>query len=166
MTKQEEELIRKLRELQKIPMIIEPATVKSVNEEELTCVVELVDETEIPDVRLKSAIDNVTDGMVQIPAASSTVLVALIGNDITTRFVISFSQVEKVVFFNGSNDGLIKINELVSKLNNLENKVNDLINYIIAHTHPGSGVAPAPPYSGGTLTPTEKNDLEDTKVLH
>lgn len=166
MTKQGEDLIRKLKDLTRPPMIIEPAVVKLVDEEELTCVVELVDETEIPDVRLKAAIDGITDGLVQIPMVNSTVLVAIIGNSINTRFVIAFSQVEKVIFFEGSNDGLTKINPLVQKLNALENKVNDLITFINSHSHAGNGAPPTPTYAGGTLTATEKEDLEDTKVLH
>jgi hypothetical protein len=171
MTKEQEDLIRKLRELAKCPVIIEVGTVKEVDEEELTCAVEPADGPEVFDVRLKAAIDGVTDGLVQIPTVGSTVLMALIGNDENTRVILAFSEVEKVVMFNGENDGLVKINDLVTKLNALENKVNDIVSKFNIHVHTGvttgggsSGTTPTT--VSGTLTETQKSDLENTKVLH
>jgi hypothetical protein len=76
------------------------------------------------------------------------------------------SQCTKVKFYNGSNGGLILIEPLLQKVNSLESKVNELITYINSHVHAGSGVVPAPPYSGGPLVETQREELEDTKVLH
>lgn len=166
MTKDDEKLIRSLKELGKIPAIIEPATVKSVDATALTCVVELADETEITDVRLKAAIDEVNDGIVQIPVVGSTVLVGSIGNKVNVRVVIMFSTVTEVLFYGGTNGGLTKIGALVTKLNNLENKMNDLIAYINTHSHAANGSPPAPTYAGGNLTVTQQGDLENTKVKH
>lgn len=170
-SKKREELIQKLKELSKTPMIVEPGVVKSVDDTALTCVVTLLDDTEIPDVRLKSAIDSLTDGLVQLPVVNSTVLVGMIGNKVSNRFVIAFSQVDKVMFYGGANAGLIKINDLVTKLNNLENKVNDIISKFNSHVHPGvqsggSSTSTTLTQVPGNLTPTQKTDLENTKVLH
>lgn len=171
MTKEEEKLINGLRILGRIPVILEPATVVSVDTDNLTCVVELADETEISDVRLKAAIDEVTDGIVQIPVVGSTVLVGSIGNKVSVRAVIMVSEVEETLFNGGENGGLIKISELVTKLNNLENKVNDIVSKFNSHVHTGvttgggsSGTTPTA--VSGTLTPTEQGDLEDVKVKH
>ena len=170
MTAREEELIRKLRELSKAPLILEPATVTSVNEEELTCVVELMNETEIPDVRLKSAIDLNTDGLVQIPQTGSTVLVATIGNNITTRFVVAFSAVEKVMFYGGSNGGLINIQTLIENLNKTNEVVNaikdSLLNWVVTS---GDGGAALKTFASTQLTGKTTGDfssMEDVKVLH
>lgn len=166
MTREEEKLIQRLKEIGRIPAIIEPATVKSVDTTALTCVVELADETEISDVRLKAAIDNVKDGLVQIPVVGSTVLVGCIGNNVSVRTVIMFSQVNEVLFYNGANGGLVKIGQLVTKLNNVENKVNDVIAFINGHSHVSHGSPPSPGYTGGNLTATTQSDLENTKVKH
>lgn len=171
MTQDKDKLVAKFREMFKISMIIEPATVKSVDVDNLTCVVELADETEVSDVRLKAAIDGVNDGIVQIPVVDSTVLIAAIGNKVSVRAVIMFSEVAEVLFYGGENGGLIKIGALVTKLNNLENKVNDIVDKFNSHTHAGvqtgggTSAATATPVTG-TLTPTQQEDLENVKVKH
>lgn len=155
--KQRDEILRLLREYFKAPVQVFPATVKSVNTSELTCVVEPVDAPEIYEVRLKAAIDNVKEGVVEIPKTNSTVLVGLIGNDMNTCFIIRCSQVEEVVMFGGTLGGLIKITDLVSKLNALENKVNTIIAW---------GGTVSPPLATTVLAVTNRADLENTKVKH
>ena len=75
-------------------------------------------------------------------------------------------------FNDGSLGGLVKIIDLTTKLNNLENKVNALLSAFNTHTHiltltSGTGTA-APTTSPvtGTLTPTVRGDIEDTKITH
>jgi hypothetical protein len=75
-------------------------------------------------------------------------------------------------FNDGSLGGLVKIIDLTMKLNNLENKVNALLSAFNTHTHiltltSGTGTA-APTTSPvtGTLTPTVRGDIEDTKITH
>lgn len=155
--KQREDILRLMREYFKAPVQVFPATVKSVNTNELTCVVEPVEGPEIYNVRLKAAIDNVKEGLVEIPKANSTVLVGLIGNDTNTCFIMRCSQVEEVVMFGGTLGGLIKIVDLVSKLNALENKVNTIITW---------GGSVSPPLVTTALTATQRADLENTKVKH
>ena len=72
---------------------------------------------------------------------------------------------------NGKNyDGLVKINDLVDKLNALENKVNSIISTFNTHTHPYVNVSspattsPSTSPITGTLTPTQKIDLENSTV--
>lgn len=166
LSKKREELMRRFRELAKSPGQIVPATVKAVNEQELSCELELFDETELLEVSLKAGIDGVHDGIVQIPRAGSVVLAAMIGDNVGRRFVVACSEVEKVVFYGGSNEGLVNIVPLCARLNAIENKVNSLISYINGHTHPGNGSPPTPGYTGGELEQTSKEELEDTKVLH
>jgi hypothetical protein len=70
----------------------------------------------------------------------------------------------------GAMGGLVKVIELTQKLNNLENKVNTLITSFNAHVH--SGVTTGPGSSGptptqvtGTLTPTQRADIENDKIV-
>lgn len=170
MTKSEEELLRKLRELSKQVITIEPATVKSVNESELSCVVELLDDTEIPDVRLKSAIDGITDGLVQIPSVDSKVLVATIGDNIGNRFVLAFGEVEKVFFFGGSNGGLINIQTLkenLDKTNAVVNAIKDsLLNWAPVANDGGAALKTFATTAIGTKQTGEFDSMEDEKVKH
>lgn len=173
MTAQEEKLIRGLRGLLKVSAIVETATVISVDAEGLSCDVQLADETDIPDVRLKAALDNIKDGIVELPKVDSTVLVCLIGNDKQTRFVIACSEVEQVVMFNGANGGVVKIQPLVGRMNAIEDKLNDLIGKFKEHKHIGvqtgagtSGVPDPPSLLIDNIDETEIEDLENTKVKH
>lgn len=74
------------------------ATVTSVDEHALTCDVSDGDETELFNVRLRAAIDGSEQGPVVIPAVGSAVLVGNIGNSPNGYFVMSYTDVSKVVF--------------------------------------------------------------------
>lgn len=170
MTKEEEKLINTLRDMGKTPMIIEPATVKSVDTDKLSCVVELANETEIPDVRLKAAIDNVKDGIVQIPKVNSTVLVGMIGNKISTRFIVMVSEVEETLINGGENGGLINIQTLIEQLNKTNEVVNAIKDSLTGWTPVANdGGAALKTYASTQLagkTTGDFSSMEDTKVKH
>jgi hypothetical protein len=170
MTKTQEELIRGLRNMFKCPVIIEPCVVQSVDDDKLTCVVVPLDGPEILDVRLKAGIDEVQDGLVQKPTIGSIVLVALIGNDQDTRFVIAFSSVDQTLFNGGLNGGLINIQTLITELgktNSLVNAIKDsLSNWVPVPNDGGAALknlvnANLPGKNTGDFS-----DMEDDKVKH
>ncbi|CAB4218237.1 hypothetical protein UFOVP1596_9 [uncultured Caudovirales phage] len=117
------------------------------------------------------------DGLLQIPTIGSQVKVALsVHND---PFVIAFGDVDevyirfqtagKIQLGDGTLDGLVKVNSLVTRLNNLEKKVNDIVSKFATHVH--SGVTTGGGVSGttatpvvGSLTPTVKADIENSKI--
>jgi hypothetical protein len=73
-------------------------------------------------------------------------------------------------FNEGDLGGLVKVIDLTNKLNALENKVNSIISAFNSHTHiltlsTGTGTA-APTSSpvSGTLTPTNRADIENDKI--
>lgn len=110
------------------------------------------------------------DGFKLIPKDGSVVLVTLINK--TTGYVAMVSEVDEI-HLNGLNeDGVVKVNDLVTKLNNLENKVNALVAFSASHTHPYINVVSPATTSvttspvTGTLTPTVKSNLENIKVKH
>lgn len=169
-TKTTEELIRTLRDMFKAPVVIEPGTVVSVNEDDLTCVVNPTDGPQIFDVRLKAAIDGVKDGVVQIPTLNSTVLIAMIGNEANTRFIIAFGSVSKIVINGGSKGGLINIQTLIEQLNKTNEVVNAIKNSLTGWTPmPNDGGAALKTYATsqiGSKATGDFSNMEDNKVLH
>lgn len=147
--------------------------VVTVNEGERTCVIKQVSgdaDNEIPDVKLLAESN---DGFLKIPAVGSVVIIAVTRESIP--FVLMFSDLKKVYsiqdqfqFNDGGFGGLVKVETLTDKLNNIENKVNSIINSFNAHTHPVSGSATTVPAAliVGTLTPTNKAEIENDKVIH
>lgn len=128
-------------------------------------------DADILEVRLNASGLN---GYVITPKVGSYVMVTKFER--FEAFISSFSDVEKIeiecdniVFNGGANDGMVLINALVDKLNSLENKVNSIINTFNVHTHtgvfPGPGsTATTPNIISGTLTPTQKQDIENEKI--
>lgn len=173
MTAQAQRAIEDLMARARGAATIEVATVTSVDETNNTCVVNLVNDTEIPDVRLKAAIDGVTDGVVQIPVINSSVLVAMIGGNNAMRFVVAFSQVSKVVMFGGENGPLvIWDNKLKTELDKVKDLLNALLTVINGApiAEPGSGSPSALQAAlksavTGKPEPSFEN-LTDDKVKH
>jgi len=162
------------------------AEVDSVNIATRTCSVTTIsgkNQTAIENVRLMAAVD---DGILFIPTIGSTVMIFY--SNYNLPFVVQYSELDQVLFISGSsqvqiidgkimlNDGsfggLVEVIPLVQKLNNLENLVNDLISKFNSHTHiltltSGTGTAaPTTTLETGTLTATQRKDLENSTVQH
>jgi hypothetical protein len=151
-------------------------TVKSVDEENRTCSVELLlsDVTMTLDEVALSAEAN--DGFIQIPAVDSTVYIIIMPNNDQVAFF--YSDIEKIicviddqnkyefssngfVWNNGTNGGLIKITDLTSSLNTLVTNINTNLTAISAAIASlGGSFAPTPP------TPFVKTSYENTKIKH
>lgn len=138
---------------------------------------------EINNVQLMAAVD---DGFFLIPSIDSTVFVVYSKRVLPT--ILLFSQIDQAIiiagsttvtikdgslqFNDGSFGGLIKIEDLVKKLNNIEKLVNDLVTKFNSHTHiltlsSGTGTAaPTVTQEGQTLTPTQKEDIENSTINH
>lgn len=83
---------------------------------------------------------------------------------------INIDSAKQVIFNQGQNFGMVKIQELTAKINNLVQELETLRNAFNAHTHPGVQSGP------GTTSPTvnqvtqpfsqfNKDDYENTKIL-
>ena len=165
-----EEIAQSIRDIVGVkPFDTFVCTVKSV--EGATCtVVRVLDNLEIPDVRLNCH-STENSGIVITPKVDSYVLVTSI--DGHSHFVSQCSEVEKITINcntkitinDGKNDGIIKIKELTQKLNNLVNTFN-------SHTHEVSTEGTAAAQTGTAAAVTAKaskfnqSDYEDTKVTH
>lgn len=86
-----------------------------------------------------------------------------------TKGRISIDCEDTIVFNQGNNQGLVKIQELTDKLNNLVNEIETLRNAFNTHTH--SGVTSGTSVSGVTnnmvskpITKFNKSDYENPKI--
>lgn len=85
-----------------------------------------------------------------------------------TKVLIEDGQ---ITLNDGALGGLVKVIDLVTKLNDLENKVNELLAAYNSHTHiltlsTGTGTAaPTATQVSGTLTPTQRADIENDKII-
>jgi len=141
--------------------------VDSVDLAEKTCICSPINgDAKILDVKLMAK--NQT-GLFIIPKDNSDVIVTMTNK--TSGYVAMFSELEEIQLNGNNEDGLVKINDLVAKLNNLENDINilktALSTWVVVPNDGGSAlkIASASWYAA-SLTPTVKNDLENTKVKH
>lgn len=173
------EIKNKIRAMvgQKTPLLL-TGKVKSVDGE--TCTVSIGDLT-LTDVRLRSVVNGEQSRLLITPKQGSYVTLIDLSGELRETEVIGYSQIEaididtsgditvncrgNIVINGGSNDGLVKINELTQKLNQLVQQFN-------AHTHTTTATV-GPSAALGTISPTtsqaslfNKTDYEDTKVKH
>ena len=168
--KEREDILRMMREYFKAPVQVFPGTVKAVDEAKMMCTVEPVDGPEIFEVRLKAAIDEVKDGIVEFPKLNSTVLVGMIGNSMNTCFVVRCSEVDKVVFFGGQKGGLVNWPDVKTELDKTNEVVNALVQSLTQWTPVANdGGAALKTYATTQLSGKQVGNYtnkEDTKVLH
>ena len=171
------------------PRVTLLAQVKSVDVDELTCVLydELEDDEtfDYNDVRLSHVLDG-KNSILLIPKVDTWVLAVRIEDD-EEWCVISVEEVESILItaagftiymdeegiqLNGNSlGGLIKIEELVSKINTIEGSINDLKQVFSAWVpSPNDGGAAlkggAATWFGATITETVVSDLENENVKH
>jgi hypothetical protein len=155
--------------------------VTAVNESNRTCSVEPITTSLATGFNEVALTADPNDGFICYPEIDSTVRVAVTNKG--EKYILQFSDLSKIritignseivvkdsdiTFNDGNLGGLVKLNDLITKLNNLENKVNAIISTFNSHTHIGNLGAPTAPPTipiSGTLTPTQKTDLENTKI--
>lgn len=102
----DEDVRRALKEFLKMSDSVFVGKVTDVDLNSNSCTVQPIEAAELLDVRLKAAVENVNDGIVEVPVVGSSVIVGLIGNDENTAYIIKCSQVDKVIFYGGNNGGI------------------------------------------------------------
>jgi hypothetical protein len=110
----------------------------------------------------------ISDGLVITPEINSMVYVLI--SKYTLPFIVTYSDITQFNIMGGEFGGLVKVVELTQKLNNLENKVNEIISIFGTHTHGvvavGSPTSPTSTPVSGSLTPTQRLDIENINVKH
>jgi hypothetical protein len=158
------------------------ATVKELDETNFTCSVQPVDDgAMIHGVRLKPVIDDNDNGIIAIPAIGSDVIVALAYNDHSSVYISVTGKVKKYLIKTETNGvielqgnslgGLVKAAALTDKLNNVENDINALkqafSSWVVVPNDGGAALkASAGTWAGQDITPTQSNEIENTKVKH
>jgi hypothetical protein len=138
------------------------------------------------DVQLQAIGDGSGVSLIIVPQKGSAVLIGNVEHG-TNYVLISADKADKIIAkqaddmyievakngikLNGdSNDGLVKIKDLVSKVNGIEQKINDLITACTTQvvTLAPSGAFPLASFftSVTPLAPTQQSELENTKVKH
>lgn len=142
-----------------------------------TCSV-LIGDLELADVRLRAVVNQEESGILITPKEGSFVMITDLSNGRMSDWAVAmYSEVDKVEFNSGKNDGLININDLTDKLNKLVDEVNNLKDKFNGHTHIVSGTVdiPAATCSGNAAaimdqasaaTKFDKSDYEDDKITH
>lgn len=143
------------------------ATVISVNTPNKTCEVKTIaDQMRVFDVRL---ISNNGNGVLFIPSVNSVVGVCMINE--VEGFVSLYSQIDSIQYGDGSFNGMIKVDDLVTRLNTIEQDINDLKTALSGWTPvPSDGGAALKTalasYYSSSLTETVRADLENDKITH
>ena len=160
-------------------------SVVSIDASKKICSVELLTGETIEEVRLQTNLNlnansdiiaRDPDGLVMVPKIQSNVIVTFTNN--TDAYVSYFSDISNVFmkadnyqFNDGDNGGLINVVDLVTKLNNVEKDLNDLKTAFSSWvTVPSDGGAAlktiTATWAAQSITETEREDFEDTKITH
>lgn len=118
----EEEIKQRIRNLagkQIIPVI--SAKVVSVQVQSKTCTIEFADGFQLPNVRLKAAIDDSEEFIILFPRPESEVLISPLTNDSTEYYVIAVNEVDSVKAKIGST--VLEVTKDIIKLNQKQSKI-------------------------------------------
>lgn len=170
--KSDAEIREALKRLCAPPVQCLVAIVDSVDEENYTIDVKPVGGAVLFEVRLKAAINDVKDGIVEIPEVGSSVIIGLLGNDKNTAFVLKTDKVKQVIINGGENGGLTitpKLKEELDKTNALLEALIQVINGTPV-TEPGNGSPSALQQAlSGAISGKQLGDyaeIENNKVVH
>lgn len=105
------------------------------------------------------------------PASNSKCLIGSIAGKEAQTFLIYAEKIDKVIYHNGENKGIVKVEPTTDKLNALEQSINDLKQIFTSWTpSPQDGGAAlksvVSSWAGQQLTETQISDLENEKITH
>jgi len=166
----------------------------NINFDQQTCDVEsLAGKADFKEVKLKGVIKNDDTGFIVYPKEGSDVTVCIIEGDEANAFVCQVTEIDSILIhlknggntifkqhlkadgsleFNGGDlGGLINVVELVAELNKSQNDLNSLksaINSWVPVPNDGGAALKAilATFTGATVTPTTRTNIEDTKITH
>lgn len=167
-----------------MPSQMRLGVVKAIDQDKLTCDVELDDDVLLYDVRL-APIN--TASCFCLPKIDSWVIVGALENCESLTFIAAMSEIDSVIMnLNGLklevkdgdviiNDGqlggLVKVVELAGKINTIEKDLNALKNafktWVVTPYDGGAKLkAATATWSGASLTLTKQTDIENEKIKH
>lgn len=152
------------------------ATVKEVDQSKMICHIDPIDEPTIYDVRLTA--EEGSKGFRLVPKVGSWIIAANLYKDEAEWYIVGYSEIEKtfidatsIIFNGGENEGIVKVDALVSVINDLIQKINSLETKLATHTHtatpPGTPTTPpVPPIIPAPMLNKTASEFENDKVKH
>lgn len=152
--------------------------VKSVDEQKMTCDIDLKTSPDLLDVRLRSVIDEEEKGILIVPENDSYVLAGLIDNNPKSAFVCGFSKVKKIrlltdeIELSGTDfGGVVKSEVVANQINEIKSDINNLktimSSWVITPADGGAALkAAAAVWYAQQLGQVSKTDFENDKVKH
>ena len=150
-------------------------TVEAVDEQAQTCDVKIDEGYIIYDVRLTSVEEA---EIVMIPKVGAWCVVAIIDNEESLTYAMGFSaidkilaNVEEVVINDGDNGGLVNVSALIDEIDTIKRDLNKLKtafkSWVVTPQDGGAKLyTAASSWASSSLTMTDRDALEDTKVKH
>lgn len=160
---------------QAAPSQMQLGTVEAVDEQAQTCDVKIDEGYIIYDVRLTSVEEA---EIVMIPKVGAWCIVAIIDNEESLTYAMGFSaidkilaNVEEVVINDGDNGGLVNVSALIDEIDTIKRDLNKLKtafnSWVVTPQDGGNKLyIAASSWASSSLTMTDRDALEDTKVKH
>lgn len=160
---------------QAAPSQMQLGTVEAVDEQAQTCDVKIDEGYIIYDVRLTSVEEA---EIVMIPKVGAWCVVAIIDNEESLTYAMGFSaidkilaNVEEVVINDGDNGGLVNVSALIDEIDTIKRDLNKLKtafkSWVVTPQDGGAKLyTAASSWASSSLTMTDRDALEDTKVKH
>jgi hypothetical protein len=153
-----------------LPVVTNWADVVSVDEENLTMTVKDADDgLEIEDVLLN--VDGDMGGITVLPKTGSRVLIGSIEGRNTEAFLLMASEVDKVILNGDQHGGIVISQKVADEVNALKQDLNALktafSTWVTVPSDGGAALkAITATWYAQQLTPTQKQVLENEKVVH
>ena len=151
-------------------MVVTEGVVEAVDRDKKTCDVSRDNMPELFSVRL-NAVVSAAGTLTIYPAKGSRVLCVIIENNPTDAYVLTCTDVEDVVFNEGENGGLLRVEAVAAQLSEVKDDLNALKNVFKTWvTAPGDGgaalKAAAATWAGQGLPDVDVDLLQNKKFKH
>lgn len=136
-----QELHKKLLQITASPVVCFHATVTEVDIATRTCTVQPPGQSEIPNVRLRAAIDGDKSGIIELPEVGSSVLVQYVGNKSDNLQLLRPSKISKIIVSNADESLKHLLEDTYAELNKTRSLINALVTIIggAPIAEPGNG---------------------------
>ena len=150
--------------------VITEGVVVAVDKVAKTCDITREDLPEIFHIRL-SAIVDARGTFTMYPKVGSVVLVGIVENVVTDAVVLSVSEVDDIIFNDGTNGGLVIVGEAVSQIQEIKDDLNSLKTavggWIPVPQDGGAALKTAlTNWSTATLADVDANAMQNEKFKH
>ena len=154
----------------RLPMSVTEGVVVTVDKDKRTCDIERDGLPELFEVRL-NAVTTPTGVFTIYPKAKSMVLCAMIENNPTDAYVLSCTDIEEIVFNDGENGGMLKVDSVASELQSIKDDLNSIktafSNWVVVASDGGAALKLATAsWCSQQLADVDTDALQNLKFKH